>query len=88
MSLKPRRTLSHRFYVRAERVIAITAVALTAFGFAQPQVLALAGLDFAKPVSSLAGQIDRTPTGSVTRSDDAPPIHGLAGVLKPLRQKN
>ena len=85
MSMRP--TLSHRFYVRAERMIAIVAVAMTAAAFAQPQVLALAGLDFAKPQHSFAGRIDPTPTGSIWPASQ-PPTHGLAGVLKPLRQTN
>lgn len=73
--------------VTAERLITIGAVALTAFGFAQPQVLALAGFDFDKLHVAAEHGTDFTPTGSIGTS--APlPIHGLAGTLKPLRARN
>ena len=78
-----------RALVRAERLIAIAAVAATAYGFTQPQVLMLAGLDFGQPQAMVG--IDPVATGSVARKDPAaaapPRIHGLAGTLKALRSR-
>ena len=87
-----RQTTYRRPFVTTERLIAIAAVAVTAFGFAQPQVLALAGLDFERPGLAIRHGIDRTPIGSVAKAlgSDRPEntIHGLAGTLKPLRSRD
>lgn len=76
-------SLFSRPVVTAERVIAVAAVAITAFGFAQPQIMALAGLDFEKQhVATRA--TDPVPTGSIAAAPK-PVIHGLSGTLLPLR---
>ena len=78
-----RSPLFGRPLVTAERVIAVLAVAITAFGFAQPQMMALAGLDFDKQhVASRS--TDPAPTGSIAPATK-PVVHGLAGTLLPLR---
>lgn len=82
-----------RPYVKAERLVAIAAVAATAFGFAQPQVLILAGLDFERPSMNVRHGVDPTPTGAIaTPADIGRPttatVHGLAGTLKALRAHN
>ena len=85
MSKPKHRPLYRRPYVTAERLITIGAVALTAFGFAQPQVLALAGFDFEKQHALAERATDPIATGSISVDPTPPRIHGLAGTLKPLR---
>ena len=75
--------LFSRPVVTAERVIAVAAVAITAFGFAQPQIMALAGLDFEKQHIATRST-DPSPTGSIT-PQAKPVVHGLSGTLLPLR---
>lgn len=78
-----------RSTAKVERLIAVAAVAVTAFAFAQPPVLTLAGLDFAgsagigQPVDPLAtGSLAGTTNGAVSH------VHGLAGTLKALRARD
>lgn len=85
---KPKKTakkspLFRRPMVTAERVIAVAAVAITAFGFAQPQIMALAGLDFDRQHVARRAT-DPAPTGSIAPAAK-PVVHGLAGTLLPLR---
>ena len=75
--------LVRRPIVTAERVIAVLAVGITAFGFAQPQMMALAGLDFEKQHVATRST-DPEPTGSIAPAAK-PVVHGLAGTLLPLR---
>ncbi len=82
--IKPKQSFfSRRPVVTAERVIAVAAVAITAFGFAQPQIMALAGLDFEKQHVATRST-DPAPTGSIAPAGK-PVVHGLAGTLLPLR---
>ena len=71
--------LVRRPVVTAERVIAVLAVTITAFGFAQPPMMALAGLDFDKQHVATRST-DPSPTGSITLATK-PVVHGLAGTL-------
>lgn len=75
--------LFRRPVVTAERVIAVAAVAITAFGFAQPQIMALAGLDFDRQHVAMRST-DPAPTGSIAPAAK-PVVHGLSGTLLPLR---
>ena len=80
--------LFSRPVVTAERFIAVAAVALTAFAFAQPQVLALTGLDFDRPHARAERMTDPSPTSSIMLASARPTVHGLSGTLKPLRARD
>ena len=93
--LKKRRSLWPK--ITAERLIACGAVAVTAAGFAQPQIMSLAGLSFDRTPKMFAGKAtDPMPTGTIAgpeshdvaaaRRSDAI-VHGLAGTLRALRGK-
>ena len=59
---------------------AITALAAI---LAQPAVMSMAGLDISR--QRAFGQVDPLAVGSIAATKD---VHGLAGVLKPLRMKD
>lgn len=84
----PKSPLFSRPVVTAEKCITIAAVALTAFVFAQPQVLALAGFDFDMQHTTAERANDRSPTGSIKLASAHPLVHGLSGTLKPLRARD
>ena len=94
--LKKRPSLWPR--ITAERVIACGAVLVTAAGFAQPQIMTLAGLGFDRNPQMFAGKpTDPTPTGTIERPESHSEaaarrsdviIHGLAGTLRALRGKD
>jgi hypothetical protein len=91
MSTILRKPLPRRL-MTAERLIAGAAILMTVAGFAQPQIMALAGLGFDRSSRTLAaGETDPQPTGSIRTAATAPSnpiIHGLAGALRPLRGRD
>ena len=70
---------------RLSRDLAIAGVVISALGIvlAQPAVMSLAGLDFGR--QRRIGAVDPLAVGSIVREQN---VHGLTGVLKPLRLRD
>lgn len=70
---------------RLSRDLLIAGVAVSALGIvlAQPAVMSLAGLDFAR--QRRIGPVDPLAVGSIAREQN---VHGLTGVLKPIRLRD
>ncbi len=66
-----------------EMLAAAVAVAAIGIVLAQPAVMSMAGLDISKQRGF--GGHDHDPVGTIIRERD---VHGLSGVIKPLRMKD
>jgi hypothetical protein len=77
MKIGPRKHFSR------ELLAAGAAVAALGIILAQPAVMSMAGLDISR--QRAFGPVDPLTVGSIARERD---VHGLSGVLKPLRMKD
>ena len=65
-----------------ELVLAATAVGAVAIAMSQPAVMSMAGLDFKR---TRAGGVDGMPVGTIARQSH---VHGLTGIIKPMRMRD